>query len=221
MKRRTVRLLFLLTALVLLGENQARAEFVDYSYSWTVQPSAVIPGGTGSVTFAVVPDGTASSELGSATPTLLPGANITTTSSAVEVPDTFNSSLGMKLTLTDTASSSSGSLTFTGSITGTLTALQSNLLTTFSGPLTQTLTLGNHVYSVTIDPTTVSMPTPGSASQALVDALVTVSAASMPPPPPPPPPTPHQTPEPSSLLLGMTAMAGLAARRFLRRNRPV
>ena len=41
----------LLTALLLFGASQARAEMVDFSYQWSVQPS-VISGGIGLVTLA-------------------------------------------------------------------------------------------------------------------------------------------------------------------------
>lgn len=215
MKTRVAPLL-LLAALVLAGENRARAEMVNFSYSWLVQPSAVIPGGTGSVTFAAVPNNTATAELGSAVPTFVPGANITTTSSAIDVPDVFNADVSFKLTLIDALSSQSGSLTFGGTVAGTLTALQSDVSMTFNNPLTQTLTLGNHVYTVTIDPTVISLPAPGAQTQALVDALINVTARTGGGGEDPPPV--NQAPEPSSLLLGVTAMAGLAARRLFRRQ---
>src|SRR4051794_350508 len=97
---RTTRLLPLLTALVLLGAGQARADLVDFSYSWTAAP-AVIPSGTGIVTLAVAPDGDSQATLGSSTPTFVPGATLTTTSSATEPPDSFDTNFKMKLHLTD------------------------------------------------------------------------------------------------------------------------
>src|SRR4051812_14424509 len=112
---RTNRLLPLLTAVVLLGAGQARAEMIGFSYQWTAQPT-IIPGGTGSVALAAVDPGTASAELGSSTPTFIPGATVTTTSSATDVPDSFSTPFSMKVHLTDTASSESGDLTFTGTV---------------------------------------------------------------------------------------------------------
>lgn len=213
MKPRTVRLLFMLTALVVLvGESRARGEFVDFSYSWSVQPSAVIPGGTGSVTLALAADGSSSVELGSLTPTPIPGATVTTTSSASDPPDSFNTNFSMKLHLTDTDSGASGDLTFAGTISGSLTATSSSLTSTFQNPMTQMLTLGNHVYSVTIDPTLINLPSPGSSAPALIDALVTASTKPTPLP---------QAPEPTSLVLGATAILGLAARRLLAARRRV
>jgi hypothetical protein len=207
---RTIRLLPLLTAVVLLGAGQVRAEMIGFSYSWTAQPS-VIPGGTGSVALAAAVPGTSSAELGSSTPTFIPGATLTTTSSATTTPDSFSSPFNLKVHLTDTASNLSGDLTYSGTLAGKLTSTTSQLNATFSSPFTQMLTLGTHVYTVTIDPSLVNLPTPGATSPASIDAKVTVASAG-----PVGPPT-HQTPEPASLVLGATAVLGLFARRAWRR----
>jgi hypothetical protein len=212
MTRRTARLLLPLAALVLLAGGRARADFVDYSYHWSVQPSSVLPGGTGSVTLAVAADGTGSSDTAATTATVLPGATITTSSSASNPPDSFNTDFTMKLQLTDSASHVTGELTFQGTLSGTLTATSSSLTSTFHNPVTQTLTLGGHVYTVTIDPTLINLPSPTSPSPAAIDALMTVANKA---------PPVSQTPEPSGLVLGATAVLGLAARRWLRgRGRP-
>jgi hypothetical protein len=211
-------LLFLLTALVLLGATQARAEMIDFSYHWAAEPSPVIPGGTGSVSLAVAPDGNQQATAGSSVPVVIPGANVTTNSAATNPPDTFNTPFSMKLTLTDTASGATGILTFSGTISGTLTAGHSSLTSTFNNPLTETVTLGNHQYSVTIDPTLVNLPSPISTTPALIDALVVASDKN---------PGHHggggggvpTAPEPSSLVLGATAVLGLAARRWVRARR--
>jgi hypothetical protein len=203
-----------LLALALLGGGQARAEFVDYSYHWSIAPSSVIPSGTGSALFALAGDGTASSEVGSATPTKVPGATVTTTSSATTTPDTFSTTYGLTLQLTDSASGQSGNLTFSGTLSGTLTATSSALVASFSSPLTQQLDLGGHLYSVTIDPSLLNLPAPMAGTPAAINALVSVSNGTNPPPPPP-----TQTPEPSGLVLGATALlAGLYARRRARRK---
>src|SRR5262245_40750163 len=177
MTSRIVRLLPVLTALLLLGEGRARAEMIDFSYSWTVQPSSVIPGGTGSVTLAAAADGTGQATLGSMTPVPVPGATVTTSSSAIDVPDSFSSMFSMKLHLTDTASGQSGDLVYAGALNGTLTATSSNLTASFNGPLMQTLQLGNNLYSVTIGPESLALPVPGSAAPALIDGLLTAAAA--------------------------------------------
>lgn len=218
---RTIRLLPLLTAVVLLGAGQARAEMVSFSYQWSVQPS-VIPAGTGVATFAAVDPVTTSAELNSSTPTYVAGATATTTSSATaESPDVFNSPFSMTVTLTDSASGLFGDLTFDGTLSGKLTAsglpLDDPLRATFADPFTKKLTLGDHTYSVTIDPTLVSLPAPGATSQSLIGALVMVSSKVD---DPPDDDTPHKTPEPTSLLLGVTAIMGLAVRRAWQRLNP-
>lgn len=206
---RTIRLLPLLTAVVLFGAGQVKAEMVGFSYQWTVLPTSVFPGGTGSVTLAATPDGTASAELGSSTPTFIPGATVTTTSSATDVVDVFDTPFSMSVKLTDTASGLFGDLSFSGTISGTLSATSSTLTATFDDPFTKTLTLGDKVYTVTIDPSLVSLPAPGATSPASIDARVTVANGGVDPAP---------TPEPSSLILGATAVLGFAARRLLRRR---
>ena len=217
---RTLRLLPLLTALVLLGAGQASAEMIDFGYSWSA-PTSVFTGtnpttldgkSTGSVALAVVDPGSASATPGSTTPTFVPGATLTTTSSATTVPDTFSSPFSMKLHLTDSASSMSGDLTFAGTLAGTLTRTTSQLNATLSSPFTQTLTLGGNVYAVTIDPTVVNLPVPGATSPAAIDARVTVASSGTVTPPPT-----HNTPEPSGLLLAGLGLPLLAAARRWRR----
>ncbi len=202
-----------LAALLFLGADQARADLIDFSYSWTPQP-AVISSGTGIVTVSAAADGSAQATLGSPTATSIPGATLTTSSSAGidNTPaDSFNTTYGLKLHLTDTASGQSGDLTFTAALQGTLTSTNSTLTSTFQGPLTQTLTLNGHIYSVTIDPSQTNVPPPGDSQPAQVNALVTVTNPSTAPPP-------ANAPEPASLFLGATAVLGMAAGRILRRR---
>lgn len=218
MKLFFTRMLFMLAVVAALGESAARAEFVDFSYAWSIQPGAVLPGGTGSVQIALSPNASANYELGAASPTLIPGATITTTSSAASgTPDSFNNPFSLKLSLTDTTSGATGNLTFSGTVSGTLTSTTSSLTSTFNNPLTQTLTLGSHIYGVTIDPSILGLPHPGADSNALLDALVRVTnvnggtgGGGT------PPGGPENAPEPSSLVLGGLAIAGLAARRWSR-----
>ena len=75
---------------LLLLTSAARAELVGYTYSWGVSPQALLTGSnpatatgrsTGSVAFSLAGAGSDSSELGSAVPTRLPGASLTSSSS--------------------------------------------------------------------------------------------------------------------------------------------
>jgi hypothetical protein len=211
-----VRLLLMLTALVLLGQSQSRADQIAFSYQWSVLPSPIVPGlpgSTGSVALTPALAGTSSYTTGAANPSVIPGATVTTSSSAISPADSFAATFKMDLHLTDTLSGTSGDLLFSGSINGTLTSTSSQLTSKFANPLTQQLTLGNHVYSVTIDPALIQqLPAPNSNAPALIDAFVTATDKSS---------SgggtgPVGTPEPSSLVLGATAMLGLACRHLAR-----
>jgi hypothetical protein len=209
MKHLIVRLLLIPAVLVILGNGQARAEMIDFSYQWTVQPSVLPgqPGSSGSVLLSTAQPGTGQATLGDPGGTTIPGATVTTNSSATVPPDSFLANFTMKLHLTDSTSNTSGNLTFSGTVSGTLTSTQSILTGTFHNPLTQTLTLGGHLYTVSIDELFRPQP-PGSAALVQISAGVTVSK--------PGHPHPTGTPEPSSLLLGATAMLGFAVRRLTR-----
>jgi len=207
MSRLFVRTLLVLAAIVLLGHSQARAGMVDFGYSWSVAP-AVVSNGTGSVTLATAPDDTGHATLGSMVGTHIPGANVTSTSSAVAPPDHYDVNFTLKLTLTDrpgTPSSKSGDLTFSGHLSGDLTKTSSSVKVEFLDPVTQDLKLHNHVYTVTINPSLVPLPVPG-ADPAQLNALVTVKDVST-----------VNTPEPSTLALGSAALALLGV--FSRRRK--
>src|SRR4051812_11045938 len=164
-----VRLAVLLTALVLLGTSRARADMVDFAYEWTVMPSTVVPNGNGTGTISLLAStGTDSANLGGS-PTVVDGATVFTSSSATDPPDTFGTDFNMKLKLTDSLSGDSTLMTFSGTISGTLTQTDSTLTSTFHGAVSQQATLGGHVYTVTIDPALVSFPAPGSQTPALID----------------------------------------------------
>jgi hypothetical protein len=107
----------------------------------------------------------------------------------------------MALLLTDSAAQQSGTLNFSGTISGSLTASSSSLNVTFTQPFTQSINLGQHVWTVSIRPTMLGLPIPGSPA-AQISALVSVAGVT-------------ETPEPSTLVLGGIACAGLvlAARR--------
>ncbi len=191
MKRLSIRLLATLVASLSATACSVRADFLDWGYHWSVN-TPVLSSGTGSVALAVVQDGNGAHTI--------PAVSVTTTSAALPTnPDVFHSNYNLTLMLTDHSSNSSGSLTFAGLISGTLTASGSALTNTFLSALTQQVTIGQHVYSVTIGPDTTRLLAPGSATPPLLDATVTVGDVSQngsggg---------TTSSTPEPASLVLG-------------------
>jgi hypothetical protein len=217
-QRLSACLLATLVTLLPAAANSVRADFLDWGYHWNVN-TPVISSGTGSVALAVVQDGS-----GAAT---IPAVSITTTSAASPInPDVFHANYNLTLTLTDNSSNSSGNLTFAGLINGTLTATGSALTNTFLSPMTQQLTIGQHVYTVTMDPAMTHLLPPGSATPPLLDATVQVANV-----------TPNtggsggtggtggsggtagNTPEPASLVLGGLGFSLLGVGSWWKRTR--
>jgi hypothetical protein len=193
----------------------ARAEMINFAYSWGMDPSSVFGAGTGSVAFSLKGAGTAGYAPGPA-PTRVEGATITTTSSAggAVAPDSYAASFSLNLHLTDTASGQSGDVAFGATLSGTLTADGSALSVAFDKPPTRQLRLGGRLYSVSIDPSLVHVPAPGSSDPGSIDALVRVTpraSASV-------EPQVQQAPEPAGLVTGAVG-AGLSALAWLRRRR--
>jgi hypothetical protein len=204
--------------------GRARADFVDYSYHWSVSPGAVFVGtnptsgnagdlSTGSVAFSVASDGSGAARVGGG-PSAIPVGQFTTTSSAPEEgPDSFSSPFTLALRLTDAASGERKDLTFSGTINGKLTAAASTLTVDFTGPRTQRVTLGGLDYAASMDLSTASIPAPGEAGASTLGATIQVGPRSDPTPPV------SQAPEPSTLLLAAFALP-LAALARRRANRP-
>jgi hypothetical protein len=214
-------------ALVFGSATGARADFMDWSYHWSIMPGQVLASGTGSVALALAQDGSGASTI--------PAVTVTTTSAATDAaPDKYHVGYNLTLHLTDNPSSQSGSLTFHGTVAGTVSATSAHLSNTFSDPTTEKVRVGGHLYAVTVNPTLLTLAAPGSATPPQINALVSVTKATNTPPSPPQPLSPqaqsppsgggpvgppvHSSPEPSSLALGILASGwlGLAVlrRRF-------
>lgn len=194
---------------LLLGGQPARADFMNWSYQWSIGPRPVFASGTGTVAMAVGQSGRGASHL--------QAAAITTSSSApASSPDRFNSNFNLILHLTDRASHTSGNLTFQGRIVGTLTSSGAHLSETFSTPL-ERLRLGGHVYWVSL-PNHLMLVAPGTTTVPSLTATVRVVNVWNPPPRPHPhplaaaptmmvsiasisPAEPAPAPEPPALLL--------------------
>jgi PEP-CTERM motif len=221
MKHLFMRMLFMLAVVAALGESTAHAELIDFSYQWTALPASVTSGtGNGSsVSITPQPKGTGEYDTVLGQKAFIPSLELTSNTSAPDgspavFPDPSKPAGSAKfqlvLSLTDAASHKTNTLTFAGSVSGSLSVNTSTVKTTFDSPLTQTLLLGSHLYSVTLDPFS-NVGIPGTTAPGFIGA--SVSAASVTGGGPGPV---TNTPEPSSLVLGGIALAGLAARRWSR-----
>lgn len=203
---------FAALALLLLAGARANADFIEWSYNWDRNPVSVLSdSGNGSVAFTNEPlkNATGSSDT---VATNLKASSLAPASN----PDTLNNTgyYTLTLTLTDTASGQSGSLTFKGKLGGTFSADSANITNTFFAPgtntpessVTQTLFLGNNSYTVTIGPYSPPGP-PDSTNFGSIAAHVEVSSLVI----------TNNTPEPSSLLLGLFGLSGAGV--FSRRKR--
>jgi len=186
------------------GTASARAELIQWNYSWSSSPTQVYANGPGSGYISLTGSNGLKSAAGSS---YLVATNLQAHSTAsVANPDVFtNTTYTLNLYLQDQASGQSGTLTFTGEFNGTLTAESSNIANTFVGATTQSLTLGNHLYTVTIGPFDPPGPT-GAVNSGSISARAEVTVSTI-----------FQLPEPSSGMLAfLGASCGLA---LIRRRR--
>jgi hypothetical protein len=181
--------------LLLLANTSARASLISWSYNWEPSATKVFAnaGGSGYLSLTDEPSHSATG------PSNTVVTNIHTVSTAAfNTPDTFNKApVSFALQITDTASGATGSVTFSGSFSGTISGNNANVALTITSPHSETLTLGGNTYTVTIG--TYTPPGPPAASNAgSLNALVTMTAGSG---------SGHTSgvPEPSTL-----ALAGLA-----------
>jgi hypothetical protein len=165
--------------LLLLAVGPAgRADPITWSYSWSNSPTNIAadaPGGYLTLSNEAPQTATGNSDI--------VATNIQGHSSAPTTkPDTFTAKpYTLTLTLTDQASGASGSLDFTGALSGVLSASSAHVTNTFTGPTTQTLVLGDNRYTVTIGTYTAPGP-PGSANPGSIGATAVVSIFQLPEP---------------------------------------
>jgi hypothetical protein len=194
--------------ILLSAAAMSRADMIQWTYDWSKSTNTVSGNSTnsGEVLFTSL----SGQVTGGST---VVASNLSTLSAAVlPKPDVFTSApYHMVLDLTDKASGQKGELTFTGLLSGKLTATSANMTNQFVSPLTQDLFLGGHDYRVTIGPYSAPGP-PQSINRGAISAGVVIdptSGGGNPPPPPPPPPV-DKSPEPASFLLAAAALPVLA-----------
>jgi hypothetical protein len=166
-------------ALCLLTGARARADFVSWSYNWTPSSTVIYADNptTGRIILSNEPGGSAVGD------SYVVATNIKTASNAdPSSPATFtNASYGLAMTIVDSASGKTGSLSFNGVFNGTLSNQNAIIMNSFTGPTTQSLLLGNHLYTVTIGP--FAPPGPPTANiSGSISALATVSVRDVPEP---------------------------------------
>ncbi len=181
---------------LLLAGAPARADFIQWTYNW--QPGSLETpadgSGTGGVSFSNQPSAAATGNSD------IVATNLRVFSSALPSnPDMLvkGGAYSLALTLTDTASGMSGTLTWTGKLTGSFSATSSNLTNVFTSPITQTLLLGQNLYTVSIGQ--YSPPGPPTAGNAgSIGAHVNVAPQGT---------IQSSTPEPSTLVLAGLALS--------------
>lgn len=184
---------------------EARADLVNWSYSWSPDSSWVVSD-NGESSLSLSSEGS-SAATGNSYVVATQLSSLSSTPAGT--PDTFTAKVyGLTLTLTDVSSSANGTLHFTGEFGGALSASNAKITNAFTGQTTQTIILGANLYTVTIGPFVPPGP-PGSGNAGGIGAFVTVAPTGN--------ANPASVPEPSSLILAALGMAaGWAARRRLR-----
>jgi hypothetical protein len=194
-------------ALLLSARACARADLISWGYNWSPS-AATIPadgGGNGWISLTDSPSKAAAGTSNTVVTNLRAFSDATTSS-----PDKFTqAAYTFTLNLQDTASQQTGSLTFSGFLSGTLTSHSANIANTLTSPATQQLTLGGNTYTVAIGTYTPPGP-PGAVNAGGLNALVTVTPGN----------GGGEAPEPSTLILASLTLpwAGLAGWRRRKRG---
>lgn len=215
MKRSSAPLFAVSLAFLLFAGASARAGFVNWSYNWSRVPADVISAdafGTSRLSLSDEPlgHGTNNSDI--------VATNIRTFSNAPRAnPNNFlDAAYSLTLRLTDDTSGATGTLSFTGVFSGTLSASSADISTAFTSPTTQSVVLGNNKYIVTIGDYSPPGP-PGINNAGSIGASVEVIAGD-------PDPGPiNDVPEPSTVMLsglGLSFLGMLSWWKYARRLVP-
>jgi hypothetical protein len=212
----------LLLVALTFAAGRAGANPTAFDYSFSASPGTVASG-TGSVTFTIFPSA-GSVPINFGTESVLLAAQVFPTSSASPPGDTYNSPFTLNLHIKDNENNQ-GDLAFSGHVVGRITSDTSALHVTFDSPLTKITPIGGIQYSGTVEPKDGPLPAPIGDASILLDVKLTptllIDGGGKGPSNPPGGPVtgghgPSHAPEPSALLLGLSAAATVA---FWRRRR--
>jgi hypothetical protein len=158
-------------ALLLVANASSRADII-WGYNWEPS-SSQINANSGGPGYLKLTDEPANSATGSSNTVV---TNIQAVSTAPSSnPATFtNVPVSFALQLTDTASSKTDNLTFSGAFNGYITANSANVQLNFTSPTSSTVTLGGNTYAVMVGTYTPPGP-PGAVNAGSLNAFVTVT----------------------------------------------
>jgi hypothetical protein len=179
MRHPTGRLYAAAIALCLLAGARARADFIDWQYNWTPSATKVLADNptTGAILLTNEPGGEAVNN------SFIVATNIKTASTAdpSSLATFTNKPYSLALTILDVGSGTSGTLTFSGAFSGTVSTKSALIANTFTGPLTQSVQLGNHLYTVKVG--AFAPPGPPTANiSGSISAMANVSVKDVPEP---------------------------------------
>jgi hypothetical protein len=221
MQNRTIQPCFLIALAVLCG-NTARADYLNWTYTSNpnvpgISTGASSPNGGALVTLTNF----STPQAGAVSIPVI--AYVTATSSTTPInfgPSTNSpSTYSLAMTITDGTTHDSGTLNFTGSLAGPLTATTSGVVNTLTPVSSNSLTLDGHSYTVTIPQVTLAPPTSPQRDIMATVKVSTVTGGTGGNTPAPPPTT--STPEPGSIILaclGIALMGTSGVRRSLQRS---
>lgn len=219
MKKNATFALLLVALTFAAGRAGATPVTFDYSFS---APPGTVSSGTGTVTFTVLPsDGPRTVETGATS--ILLAVQVFTDSGALAPGDSYNAPFSLNLHLTDSLTGMQDDLSFAGHVVGKITNDHSDLHAVFDGQLTVTKPIGGFEYTGTVEPADALLPAPNSDAGAVLDVKLVVNQRLIDegggnppgggPGGDPGDPGPTQAPEPSALLLGLSAAALVYLRR--------
>jgi hypothetical protein len=185
MMRLPTRLGGAVLAVLVFMPNAARADLIHWTYDWSASPRTINANspGTGTITLTNEAHNSATGDSDIVATNLRVHSNATSAN-----PDIFSKkSYSLTLVLTDTASGASGTLVFTGQLSGTATVGSANITNTFTGIGVQSMVLGDNQYTVAIGPFTPPGP-PNAINSGSIGAHAKVVI--------------HHLPEPGAIVLG-------------------